>query len=87
MPVAICLLLLAPVVLPAQKSAPKDARSLRGRRHSYWDCGASTNGAGRRERVTMPAMIISRHKSRAWITWIVLFASIASTALALYAIS
>jgi hypothetical protein len=34
----------------------------------------------------MPAMIISEQESGAWITWTVLFASIACAALALYAI-
>jgi hypothetical protein len=87
MPVAICLLLLAPLIHPGQRlSAPRDARSLRTRRHLYWACGGTTNGASRSERVRMPAMINSEQKSRAWITWTVLFASIACAALALRAI-
>ena len=82
MPVAICLLLLAPLIHPAQKSsAPKDARSLRARRHFYLACDGTTNRGSRRERVMMPAMVNSEPKSGAWITWTILFASIACAAL------
>jgi hypothetical protein len=79
-------LLLAPLIHPAQKSsAPKDARSLRARPHLYLACGGITNGASRRERVMMPSMIMSEQKSGAWITWTILFASIACAVLALCA--
>ncbi|HET6323871.1 MAG TPA: hypothetical protein VFG04_04155 [Planctomycetaceae bacterium] len=82
MPVAICLLLLAPVIRCADPPGPTPDRQ----RRLFLARGATTNGGRRSESDKLARMIISQHKSGAWITWTVVFAAIACATLALYAI-
>lgn len=88
MPIAICLLLLAPIIHPGQKSsAPKHARLSRAQRHDLFLArGGTTNCDSPSEPDRLAGMICIEQRSRAWITWTVLFTSIACAALALYAL-